>query len=127
MIGDTRESEYIKDSAKRLCENRSSYNFKENIEKEIVGRIKRRNQLPQLIHEIISLLHGQDGNIRIGAAEILGTITPTSMAKAVQKELEKHLDDNFVRDFVYGGFQGDEEDIRTVSECAKLSINKIGS
>lgn len=124
---DTRKSEYIKDSAKRLCTNRSSYNFKENIEKEIVGRIKRRNELPQLIHEIISLLHGQDGNIRIGAAEILGTITPTSMAKAVQKELEEHLDDNFVRDFVYGGFQGDEEDMRTVSECATLSIKKIGS
>ena len=120
------KSEYIRDYAKRLCENRYSYSFKENIEKDIAEKIERRNEMPQLIHEIISLLHGQDGNMRIGAAEILGAITPASMVKAVQKELEKHLEDNFVRDFVYDGFQGDEEDMRTVSQCAKLSINKLG-
>jgi len=127
MVKETQRSKYIKDCAKRLCKNRSLYNFNENIEKKIVGTIERRNELPQLIHEIISLLHGADGDIRIGAAEILGTITPISMAKAVKKELEKHLDDNFVRDYVYDGFQGDQEDLRTVSKRSKLSIDMLGS
>ena len=71
------------------------------------------------------MLHGKDGNIRVGAAEILGVVTLVSMANIVQKELEKHLDDNIIRDYVYGGFQGDEENVRTVSECSKLSINKL--
>ncbi|MCX5638799.1 MAG: hypothetical protein NTX52_14070 [Planctomycetota bacterium] len=125
MAKKMRKCKHIKDSAKRLCENRSSYNFKENIEKEIISKIKQQDDLVQLIHEIVSLIHGKDGNIRVGAAEILGIITPPSMANIVQKELERHLDDNFVRDYVYHGFQGDEEDMRTVSGCSKLSIKKL--
>jgi len=124
---DMQKSEYIKDSARRLCENRCSYNFRESIEEEIVCRIRQRNGLPELIHEIVSLLHGQDGNIRVGAAEIPGAITPPSMAEMVQGELKRHLNDDFVRDFVYGVAQGDEEDLRTVSECGRLSIDKWAS
>jgi len=29
------------------------------------------------------------------------------MAKAFQRESEKHLENNFIRDFVYSEFQGD--------------------
>ena len=81
----------------------------------------------QLILEIISLLHGEDGNIRVGAAEILGVITPMPMAKTVVNGSRKHLDDNYIRDFVYGGFQGDEDDMRTVAECCALSIKKLSN
>jgi hypothetical protein len=127
MMKNMQKSEYIKDSASRLCENRCSYNFRESIEEEIVCRIRQRNELPELIHEIVSLLHGQDGNIRVGAAEILGAITPPSMAEMVRGELKRHLNDDFVRDFVYGVAQGDEEDLRTVSDCCRLSIDKLAS
>ena len=125
MTENASKSGHIKDSARRLCENRSSYDFRERIEEETVCRIRQRGELAELIDEIVSLLHGQNGNIRVGAAEVLGAITPPSMAKAVQRELEKHLDDDFVRDFVYAGFQGDEEDVRTVSDCCRVSIDRL--
>lgn len=74
---------------------------------------------------MLSLLNGKDGNIRIGAAEILGKITPSSISKKVINELEKHHDDNFIRDYVYAEFQCDEGDVRSISECAKLSIKQL--
>ncbi len=120
-----KKSKYIRDSAERLCENHSLYNFKDHIEKAVIAQIKQENCLVQLINEIISLPHGNDGNLRISATEILGIITPPSMVKTAQKEIKKHLDDSYVRDFVYNVFQGDEEDMRTVPECSLLSINKL--
>jgi hypothetical protein len=49
------------------------------------------------------------------------------MAEMVRGELKRHLNDDFVRDFVYGVAQGDEEDLRTVSDCCRLSIDKLAS
>lgn len=78
-----------------------------------------------MVNEVLLLLNGKDGNIRIGAVEILGKIIPSSISHKVINELEKHLDDNFIRDYVHAEFQCDEEDIRSVSECAELSIKQL--
>jgi hypothetical protein len=125
MVHDVEKTDHIKRSARRLCENRCRYNPASAVEKEVIDDITQRDCVKQLVLEVISSLHGEDGNIRIGAAEILGVITPASMASIVLEELQTHLDDNFVRDYTYGGFQGDESDMRTVAECCKESIEKL--
>lgn len=125
MTKDFEEAKYIRESSKRLCENRCSYKFKGDVEEAILAEVKQRDLSERLICEIVSFLHSEDGNVWLGAAEILGTITPASMVNMVVKELEKHLDDNFIRDYVYSGFQGDEEDVRTVAECSEFSIQKL--
>jgi hypothetical protein len=75
--------------------------------------------------KIISSLPGDDGNMRIGAAEVPEVITPASMASMVREESKRHFDDNFVRDYAYGGFQGDEHDMRPVAQCGRASIEKL--
>ncbi len=125
MVRDVEKSDYIKKSARRLCKNRSYYNPKGGVEKEIIDDIKRRDYVKQLVLEVISSLQGKDVKIRIGAAEILGVITPASMLTIVPEELKKHLDDNSIREYVYGGLQGDEYDMKTVDECCRESIEKI--
>jgi hypothetical protein len=87
MTNDIDNRDNIRDSARRLCENRSNYDFKDKFEKDIISDIDKNNDTEQLVHEIISLLHGEDGNIRVGAAELLGVLTPASMADMVLKEL----------------------------------------
>ena len=74
---------------------------------------------------MLLLLDGKDGNIRVGAVEILGKITLSSISKKVINELEKHLDGNFIRDYMYAEFQCDEEDICSVSECAEWPIKQL--
>ena len=71
---------------------------------------------------MLLLLKRKVGNIRVGAAENLGKIIPSSISKKWMHELEKHLDDNFIGDYMYAEFQCDEEDTRSVSECVKLSF-----
>ena len=73
----------------------------------IIRNMKSSNNLDTLINEVLLLLNGKDGNIRIGAAEILGKIIPSSILKKVINEIEKHLNDNFTRDYVYAEFQCD--------------------
>ena len=125
MVRNVEKGDDIKKTAKRLCENRSHYNSNDYVEREIIDDVKQKDYLKELVSEVISSLHGNDGNIRLGAAEILGVITPLSMVNVVLEELKKHLNDNFIRDYAYGGFQGDEYDMRTVAECCRASIKKL--
>lgn len=109
-----------------LCDNRWSYSFTQQIEDEILDAMRKNNALNGLIGEIVSLLNGEDGDLRVGAAEILGVITPPGIIReSVVAELEKHKRDNSMRNYLYGGFQGDEEDMRTVSGCAHKSIGRL--
>jgi hypothetical protein len=115
----------IKEAALKLCRNRYANNTDLEFENKIIHNIKSGNNLDVLSNEVLLLPNGKDGDIRVGAAKISGDITPSSISKKVIKEVEKHLDDNLIRDYMYAGFQCDEEDIRSVSECAKLSIEKL--
>ena len=115
----------IKEAALKLCRNRYVNNTDLEFENKIIRNIKSSNNLDTLINEVLLLLNGKDGNIRVEAAEILGKITPSSISKKVINELKKHLDDNFIRDYVYAEFQCDEEDIRSLSECARRSIKQL--
>jgi hypothetical protein len=117
--------EAMKQDAMELCQNRCVYAFDEDKEKAILARISERRQLPQLVSTVIAILNGTDGNLRVGAAELLGAITPASMQTAVIAALGKHADDPFVRDYAYAGTQGDEDDLRSVAECAKTSISQL--
>ena len=111
--------------AKLLCENRWTYNSKKSVERQILDSSARENFIAMLTIEVLSILSGQNGNLRVGAAEILGAITPPPLKGKVITELKKHLVDEFTRDYVYEGFQGDEEDSRTVASCARHSIWKL--
>jgi HEAT repeat protein len=85
-------------------------------------------QLPQLVKAVLEILdNSDDGNLRVGAAELLGSITPTGMKDQVIATLEEYADDTFVRDYAYAGAQGDEDDMRSVGECAKASISELRS
>lgn len=117
--------EHLTQAARILCNNRWSYSFTQKIEDEILDAMRKNSALNGLVGEIVALLNGEDGDIRVGAAEILGVITPKEMKESVVAELEKHKGDNYMRNYLYAGFQGDEEDMRTVSGCARESIEHL--
>jgi hypothetical protein len=117
--------QHLKEKAKILCEYRCSYTFEEAKEREIIDGVKRNGLISEFVNELIAILNGEDGNLRIGAAELLGLLTPPSLKNIVTAELEKHLTDKFVRDYAYAGAQGDEEDVRTVAKAAEDAIHKL--
>ncbi len=117
--------QHVKDAALALCRNRAVYFFRESDEKAILAAIEERGLLSGLVEQVVLLLNDKDGNVRLGAAELLGTIPPPAYKEEVIGPLERHLQDTFVRDYVYGGAQGDEEDMRTVAECARRSIERL--
>jgi hypothetical protein len=104
---------------------RDSLDYRKGVEKEILAAIRDKDLVNQFIEEILALLHDKDGNLRVGAAELLGGITPLSLATRVIGELEAHLNDASVRDYAYGVAQNDEEDVRSVAMCAKSSIDPL--
>jgi len=120
-------NEYLKKAGKLLCENRWSYHFNSSIEKQIMSVIIKLNLTKSLIDNIIHLLNEDDVSLRVGAAELLGSVTPFSMNNKVIFELNYDLNDHSIRDYVYGEFQGDEDDVRTVSDCAAQSIKKLSN
>lgn len=122
-----RSNEYLEKAGKLLCENRWSYSFNDSVEKQIMSVIIELNLTKNLIGKIIYFLNGNDVNLRVGAAELLGSITPSSMKNTIIFELNNHLNDHYTRDYVYGEFQGDEDDVRTVSDCATRSIKKLNN
>lgn len=90
-MSDTEERKYIRSLAKRLWENRCNYKFDGSVEKKIIDEACQKMGMAQLVHEIVSFLHGEDGIIRVGAAEILGVTTPPAMVTLVQKNWRSTL------------------------------------
>jgi hypothetical protein len=120
-------SQHLKEAVRILCENRCAYTFREAEEVQVIAAVRQKGLLSQLVYEVLAILNGSDGNLRVGAAELLGTVAPPSLRKLVITELENHLTDNFIRDFAYAGAQGDEEDMRTVAGAAKHAIHRLQS
>ena len=115
----------IREIAAQLCKNRYANNIDLAFENKAIGKVKSTKQIYALTKEILLLFDAEDGELRIGAAELWGKITPPSMSEEIIQKLQEHLEVNFTRDFMCAGFQCDEEDNRSVSECAELSIRQL--
>lgn len=121
----TISADHLHKEAYRLCCNRWSYGFLAWEEQRIVRAAQQANLLEELVRHVLINLDSDDGDVRVGAAELLGAITPLSMREEVVPALQRHLSDGYMRDYCYGGFQGDEEDMRTVCGCAEQSIRLL--
>lgn len=118
---------FVKEAARLLCNNRWSFCHTPCVEHEVVTAMTDCHSLVDLVREVVLVLNGEDGDLRVGAAELLGVITPSELKDEVVRHLRARLDDTYMRDYVYGGYQGDEEDRRTVAECAQQSLAQLAT
>jgi len=125
IIRDPRQ--YVIEASFILCDNRWSYFFTQWVEDKIIDAYRGVSAEKELVDGVIQFLHCNNGDLRVGAAELLGIITPTELEGVVIPELEKHLSDDSMRSCMWCGALGDEEDVRTVSGCATKSIEALKS
>ncbi len=122
---DALEADDISALAEQLCMNRVAHRFDQQLEDGIRGRLKTANRLDELTDAVIALLHGEKGDLRVGAAELLGSIATLNRKEQAAKALSEHLDDDHVRSYTYHGSQSDESDERSVARSAQASIDRL--
>lgn len=91
---------------------------------QIVEDARRRSEIGRLIMELLELVTTGDTNAKVGGIEALGIIDEAKGDAATLELLIGELSDATFRDYSYGGYYSDEDDMRSPGQVAARVLGR---